>query len=196
MDNSDKTIRCFFGVQLESETTKTLLAIANELTDIPLAKRIKWTSAENLHITMRFLGDINPQMVRNICNNVSFALKDCKPFRISLTAPHLFPNRKRAQIVAALTQDDAELIILAKNTESALERSGFDPEQRRFRGHITLARSKSPIEDYKVLEQHERSLTAQVNNVVFYQSELTPEGAKYSIIERFEFKLGGALERA
>ena len=123
MDTPENTIRCFFGVPLESETTKTLLEIANEFADVPLAKRIKWTSVENLHITMRFLGDINPQMVRNICNNVSFVLKDCKPFRISLTAPHLFPNRKRAQIIAALSQDDAELILLAKNIETALERS-------------------------------------------------------------------------
>jgi len=188
MDNLDKTIRCFFGVPLEAETTKTLLAISNELTDIPLAKRIKWTSAENLHITMRFLGDINPQRIRNICNNVSFALKDSKSFQLSLTAPHLFPNRKRAQIISALTRDDTELNLLAKIMETALERSGFTPEKRRFRGHITMARSKSPIKDYKVLEQHERSLTTRVNNVVFFQSELRPEGAKYSIIERFELK--------
>ena len=188
MENSDETIRSFFGIQLEPDCVKTLVSIANEFTDIPLAKRIKWTSVENLHITMRFLGDINPKLIRNICNNIAFAINDCKPFPVTLTAPHLFPNRKRAQIIAALTQDDEELVLLAKNIETALERSGFPPEGRRFRGHITLARSKSPIKDYKSLQQHEKCLTTRVNNVVFFQSELTPEGAKYSIIERFEFK--------
>ena len=188
MNNSDNTIRCFFGVQPEPGTIKMLSSIANEFTDIPLAKRIKWTSAENLHITMRFLGDINPQWVRNICNNISFAIKDSKPFNVSLTAPHLFPNRKRGKIIAALTHDDEELRSLFNKIETALEKSGIAPEERRFKGHITLARSKSPIKDYKTLQEHEMNTTMQVNNVVFYQSELTPEGAKYSIIERFELE--------
>jgi len=184
MNQSDQKIRCFIAVQPEADTITALSSIACDITYISQTNPIKWVPAENLHITMRFLGNINPQGIRNISHNLAFAIKDCKPFDISLITPLLFPKRKQGRIIAALTRNDAELKLLCDTIDLALEKSGIAAEPRRFKGHITLARCKSLIKDDEALRQHETCTTMHINNVTLYQSELTTAGPKYTVIER------------
>lgn len=128
-------MRLFIGIKTHCENH--LQALQNELRQ---AGRGNFTYKDNLHITLKFLGEVPPEKTKAIQR--AMEVVTAKPFDLECGGAHLF---NRSGIAAAKVGGDiAALTALHAELEMALERGGFEKEQRRYRPHITLARKYRP----------------------------------------------------
>ena len=179
-------LRTFIAIEPDPELQDQLLAITGKFGDMPWAKRIRWLPKNNIHITIRFLGNIEAARVSTISVQIEQALTEIKPFVVSLTAPHLFPSAKRGRIIAALTHEDEQLTALAEKIESAVVIAGVPAESRRFRGHITIGRSRTVIKNFDLGAYSRESMLMNINRIIFYQSILDQSGAQYIPLKTWE----------
>ena len=148
---------------------------------------VRWTLPEQLHLTLRFIGDANRESCLDIIDELSTI--ELKAFDITLNGVGQFLNRKKPNILWLGIEMCDELIKLNKAVEKALDRAGLKPERRKFHPHITLARLKSVSRNHlnNYLEQYS-SFTpgvVRINEFLLYSSKLRPDGALHTIEERF-----------
>ncbi|MBN2620908.1 RNA 2',3'-cyclic phosphodiesterase [candidate division WOR-3 bacterium] len=149
---------------------------------------VKWVAYSNLHITLKFLGEITEE------NRISFAplLENIavfqKPITITLKDFGCFPNSRRPRVAwVGVDQGSEMLSVLAENVEEALSQCGF-PAEGRFHSHLTIGRIKKPCSLDSILEQQFESEPFNANALVLFKSTLTPQGAVYQALERYEFE--------
>lgn len=103
----------------------------------------RWVPADNLHITLAFLGET--LLVEDVAAAVTQAAAWCRPFPLTLSGTGAFPSARRARVVwLGLSGDTDALRAAARETWRALEPHGFTPEDRPFSAHLTIARLKEP----------------------------------------------------
>ena len=149
---------------------------------------VRWVPAENMHLTLKFLGDVSPsnveflmQMLRNEADNVN-------GFTIHLTGLGSFPSLKRPRVIYIAIHAPAGLEALHRGIESASRRLGYESEERPFSPHLTMGRVKqniSAVEQQKIRRciegiQVDVLGTARVDSVHLYKSELKPSGSVYT----------------
>jgi 2'-5' RNA ligase len=138
-------------------------------------------------VTLRFIGDAN----RGDAEDLNGALADisCQPFSLSLTGVDYFGKSKGVRSVWVGVDPSLELNHLQASVESAVSRTGFGPEPRKFKPHITLARFKrTPIRSIApFLEENLgfSSSAVSIDNFTLYQSHLGKEGAHYEILSDY-----------
>lgn len=185
-------MRTFIAIDLDSPLKRNLEALIDELR--PHGKNIRWVSAEGMHLTLKFLGEIADQNVSGIAGSLENVIKNYKPFSLRLQGAGWFPpGRKNPRVLWVGVQGDPSLKILQEEVESATEKLGFAREKREFHPHLTLGRVKFPsgLEPLLLeLEKHKETTFGemQVRKVTFFKSTLKPSGAEYSVLS--EFALG------
>lgn len=184
--------RCFVAIELNEKIKKELGSFIEELR--PIGPELKWVRPENLHITLKFLGEVKEEKIDRIKKALQDILKPRKPFTIKIKGTGHFPEKKRPRVIWAGVEDSEDLFSLQKEVEGSLSGLGFREEEREFRGHITLARVKDPSGIEKLLERislfKEKDFGIQeVNEIVLMKSDLRPDGARY---ERMAVFLIGA----
>jgi len=127
-------MRLFVGVQLPEDARERLKGLASGL---PGAR---WISPENLHVTMRFIGEADGPLV----DDIEFALSSVHApgFPLTLTGVNRFGRGNTAHTVWAGIEAQPALFHLQSKIESALVRAGLEPERRKYTPHVTLARLK------------------------------------------------------
>jgi 2'-5' RNA ligase len=146
---------------------------------------IRWVRPQGMHLTLKFLGDIEEKDIENVGAAMQRACEDIQPFTLRGEGIGVFPNMKRPRVVwAGVTGDVAVLLDLQKRLEDALSDSGFPREKRRFKGHLTLGRVKGRLDTRRfgpVLDELKAFTTELfvVDSLVLYQSTLRPQGALY-----------------
>ena len=190
------TIRAFFCVELEEELKTRLDAITQKLKRVPV--KASWVRAENLHITLKFLGDVEEGFIPQLEEAAREALAQ-SPIdgEVHWTLDRLgaFPSPDRPRVVwVGSTREPRELAELAARLEEALEPLGFSPEGRGFVAHITLGRVKERPPSANVLELARAlqdypafDLEARVTGLTLMRSNLTPQGAVYTPVFRLPF---------
>ena len=149
------------------------------------------------HLTLKFLGEIDPARVPFLTSSLRQALRDVAPFSIAVEGVGAFPSSERPRVVwAAVTEGSARVLDLAARVESAGETSGFPREARPFAPHVTLMRVRGPRDlgrAQRLLEElaQHRFGSSTVSEVVLFESELRPEGAVHRALERFPFGAPG-----
>lgn len=174
--------RCFIAIDLNEEIKKELGFFIEELR--PIGPELKWIRPENLHITLKFLGEVKEEKIEKIKETLREILKFHRPFTIKIKGTGQFPEGKRPRVIWAGVEDSERLLSLQKDIESSISRLGFKEEERKFTGHITLARLKVPkaIEGLlnKLSDFKEKDFGIQeVNEIVLMKSDLRPDGARY-----------------
>lgn len=153
--------------------------------------KIGWVKKENLHLTLKFLGETPLQKLAELRSNLSAGLKGQSAFSLSLSGAGVFPNLNRARVIwIGVTDGKERLAGLAKKVEEAALPLGFPSENRAFSAHLTVGR----VKDSRLSERLAvkiRSCTFEVQGIivseaVLYQSELAPGGSIYTPLERFE----------
>ncbi len=147
---------------------------------------IRWVRKEGIHLTLKFLGNIDVEKVGQVQAAMEQASKAFSPFTLAGKGIGVFPNIRRARVVWAGMSGEVEALRgLQRELESQLEPVGFPKERRPFKGHLTLGRVKGRLDAAKLTEGLEaledfqtESFTA--NSVVLYRSDLRPGGAVYS----------------
>jgi 2'-5' RNA ligase len=146
----------------------------------------RWQSDDQLHLTLRFIGEVD----RHLAGDVHAALGGIHqaPFEIALKGIGHFDRRGWPDAVWAGVTPHEPLHALHKKVDAALSRVGVGPDQRAFLPHITLARlkrSSGPVGN--LIEQSGGLASAPftVDHFALFESDLTPGGAVYSVVERY-----------
>jgi 2'-5' RNA ligase len=153
--------------------------------------RVRWTSPENIHLTMKFLGDTEDALVPMLRQTLGELVKPLFPFEVEAKGIGCFPKPKRPRIIWSGFDDQSEevLSLLQQALERDLEELGFQKEDRPFRPHVTLGRVKSRAKpDFTDLMDGRTETSfgkSYIKDVILYESELTSEGPIYTVIDRF-----------
>jgi 2'-5' RNA ligase len=175
-------LRSFVAVPLSGEVQARVFAAAQELArDLP---GVRWSrKVENLHITVKFLGQVAEERLEELGAALAEALGPLPRFRIELRRMGAFPSARHASVLWA-SVDDVErgLGAVAEAVEAAAERLGFARESRPFSAHVTVGRSKGRGVDARAALGGfaDRPLgRATVSEVHLYESRLGGEGSTY-----------------
>lgn len=146
----------------------------------------RWQSLDQLHITLRFIGEVEGQVANDVANALS-AVR-VPPFTAVLSGVGTFERRGTPATLWAGVLPHEPFQLLHKKVDQACIRTGLDPERRAYRPHITLARLKppaAPLDAFLQAASTFQSAPFEVNAFALYESTLTPHGAEYSIVERY-----------
>ncbi|MGD9117173.1 MAG: RNA 2',3'-cyclic phosphodiesterase [Dehalococcoidia bacterium] len=180
-------VRCFIAIELPDKIKGGLRALQAQLKAASPAPA-KWVEPENIHLTLKFLGNVAAGRIDEIAKAMTEAVKGTAPFSLEVKELGVFPNPRRVQIVWVGVSGEVERLgRLQQLIESGLAKLGFAPEKRRFAPHLTLAR----LRDRATPQERERlgQLVAEtefvggsfsVDSVKLMKSQLTREGPIYS----------------
>lgn len=149
---------------------------------------IRWVKAANLHLTLRFLGDIPQQSVQTLTESLKENLDGFGPFDLVLSGMGGFPNLKRPRVIWIGTGDGTDrLIDLAEKVETGCIESGFGKGDKKFSSHMTIGRVRFPKGLEPLLDKIEKtkfeSSKFTVNEIFVVKSDLSPSGPKYTKLE-------------
>lgn len=186
------TVRLFVAIDVPPETRARLSALVHELRGH--APRLNWMRAENLHVTLKFIGhtaDENLAAIRNALAPVKAEAEMAIRFR----GLGFFPNEKRPRVLWAGMEAPPALARLAAQIEAALGKLGFPPEERAFSPHLTLARikdSRIPESLHTAIRGHASDEFGETvaGNFHLIESKTRPAGADYSTVASFAFTPG------
>lgn len=181
-------IRSFIAVALSPEVRKELASIKNQLKSGAGAP-VKWVETENLHLTLKFLGDILPAQIPVLINAMQKAAMTMGPLKLEMNSLGVFPNQRRVRIIwAGLGGDVEKLSGLQQRLESTLEPLGFTKESRPFQPHLTIGRVREQASPAERESLGNRVLTFSslppspfiVDTLFLMRSTLTPSGPIYT----------------
>ncbi|MGA2501143.1 MAG: RNA 2',3'-cyclic phosphodiesterase [Tepidisphaeraceae bacterium] len=135
-------MRLFTAVELPVEALQHLRRLQDSLR--PLLPGVRWTAPDNLHITLKFLGETPDTRVNGLCE--ALKLVALEPAELHVAGLTCFPPRGPVRIIAAELEGDVEAIVrLFTRVEEAAVQLGFPREGRQYHPHITLARARYPV---------------------------------------------------
>jgi 2'-5' RNA ligase len=178
--------RLFVAVNPSAEERSRLVEAARPL--LESAYPIRWVVPENIHLTLKFLGDVSDERVPEIANAVDQAVLGAEAFDMSLAGFGAFPSSKRPQVVWVGVEANAVLQGLQERIESVLTELRFPRETRAFHPHLTLgrARKRSTAGQFKGLGDLLQGLKYRdafaVGAVDLMRSRLQPGGAVYDVV--------------
>jgi len=168
--------RLFTGLEIPARVTQSLAMMRGGL---PGAR---WIDPEYYHLTLRFIGDIDDALARDIAGLLSRVQR--RPFELRLDGLASFGGRKPRAVVAAVPPVDALMDLQAEH-ERLLQRLGLEPDGRKFTPHVTLARlrdsSSRQVADYLTARAHYRSSSFGVSRFVLFSSRSSVGGGPYVV---------------
>lgn len=192
-------IRSFIAIPLPESVKSHIRTIQDNIRSTGL--KMRWVKPENIHLTLKFLGDIPRTDVDAVAGAMDRAAGTISPLSLGAKGIGVFPNIKRPRVLwAGLNGETHELIRLQQNLEQKLEQSlvplGFKKENRSFKAHLTIARIKQakhriyPKDLVQVIEKNGNfeSESFTVNEIILYQSVLKPTGAVYTKLKTVSLK--------
>lgn len=146
----------------------------------------RWTPPESFHITIRFIGDIEVGLGREVAHALD--RMEIKPFSICLKGIDVFGGNKPHAIIAHV-EENAELRRLQQSQERICQALGLEPEPRKFIPHVTLARLRDPDPHAlrNFIESHAlyRSSSIRVERFVLFSSRPSRGGGPYAVEEAY-----------
>lgn len=187
-------IRSFIAIELPREIQTALDGVTRRLAQGGLP--VRWVRAGNIHLTMKFLGEIRQAQVEEIIRVLQAEARQHKPFSFLVEGVGMFPNPRRPRVVWVGVKAPPELAILHRGIEAACEKLGFPPEDRGFSPHLTLGRvaQSAQPDDFRRLAELVSITTVgrlgevRTDGLSLFKSELRPGGAVYSLM--FHARLG------
>ena len=176
-------IRAFLAIDLPASLRPILSWAQEELKKS--GADIKWVPVGNIHITLKFFGNITETQVTDISEAVTALAANQAPFTLTVTDAGAFPNPKNPRVVWLGVGGELDVAReFYRRLEIAFAALGFPPEDRPLSPHLTLGRVKSPANRSALTQSlvHLPSPEAapfQVSEIVLFRSNLTPRGATY-----------------
>jgi 2'-5' RNA ligase len=180
-------LRAFIAVEVPLEVRQAVFRATSHLQK-KIGSLVRWVPMENMHLTLKFLGDISPANVDLLTQmlHAETDLFDC--FDLRFGGLGSFPNLKRPRVIYIGIQAPTALQTLQRGIESASRRLGYESEERGFSPHLTIGRVKQNVTSTEQLTIR-RALeetkidsigTARVDSVHLYKSDLKPTGSVYT----------------
>jgi 2'-5' RNA ligase len=182
------TIRSFIAIPLTGEVQRAAKKLSREMRGVD--DGMKWVPEDNLHLTLKFLGDVVDREVPHVCRVIREACEPAGEFELEFAGTGGFPSDERPRVVwAGITEGGDELIDLVTRLEAGLAKLGFKPESRDYRPHLTLGRSGSRPPSPEVLAKIARFKTRRLGTMVvdevrLYASYLDKGGPTYNVMDK------------
>jgi 2'-5' RNA ligase len=173
-------MRAFFALPLGEIARAELSRAVRDFQEASWGGRVRWVPGENLHITLRFLGEIPEDRSDELVERVRGYVGPCAPFACRLASIRPFPSEGRARLIAARVAPEPPLSELHERVERGVVEAGLEADPRRFQAHITLGRARKPPLRNASIETLLAPAPVEVERVVLYRSKLSPDGARYT----------------
>ena len=178
------TIRTFIAIELPEKIGSAISKVQEGIRSYGF--KIRWVRPENIHLTLKFLGNIKEADTEKVGKIVFESVKGYKPISLKAKGIGVFPGIKKPRVVWTGISDQLNLLTeLQKTLDEKLEGIGFPKEKRPFRGHLTLGRVKAKIDPKRLSDALKEfakfeSESFSADRVILYKSELKPKGAVYT----------------
>jgi 2'-5' RNA ligase len=179
-----ESIRTFIAVEIPEAVRFAIGEIQEVLQSFKF--NIKWVKPRSIHLTLKFLGNIDPAAVEAIDGVLQTTVESFEPFSIQAKDLGVFPGLMRPRVIwVGIAGQIDRLVGLQRNLDKNLNDIGFARDKRPFKGHLTLGRVKGSIDARRmgrVLTRYSQ-FEAQpftVGSLILYKSELHPTGAVYT----------------
>jgi 2'-5' RNA ligase len=184
------TLRAFVAVPIPEDARRALVSVVASLRETVRGRGLRWVRPEAYHVTLCFLGEIEAVQVAALRPALGAALTGQLGFTVEIGGLRLFPSPRRPKVIAVDLEPEAPFAALAARVDEAVRGTGLSLEARRFRAHLTLARLRDRVHP-SLPEGPVAASPFPVTEVVLYRSELRPDGARYTALERLT--LGGPV---
>ncbi|MHC4478817.1 MAG: RNA 2',3'-cyclic phosphodiesterase [Planctomycetota bacterium] len=188
-------MRVFVAIDIDEQIRKALGDLQLELQDKVDIRRsdVKWVNPNNIHLTLKFLGEIKDQQVVEVCNAVKDAAGRHESFELAVRSVGCFGGRSARVLWVGTGAEKNELLILQEDIEQELAAAGWPKEARRFTGHLTLCRIRNSKAGVKLAQLSEAYKDIELgaisaDSVTVYQSQLRPTGPIYTVLGNYELK--------
>jgi len=194
--NSIEQVRSFIAIELPGELKEGLTQLQAQL-KLSNPSAVKWVDPYNIHLTLKFLGNIVVGRISEITRAIEEATQGISPFHLEVKGLGVFPNLRRVQVAWVGVSGEIDKISqLQQRIESNLVPLGFAAESRAFTPHLTLARLRDralPDERERFgqlidVTKFEAGYTIEVDAINLMKSQLTREGAICSRLSAIELK--------
>lgn len=190
-------MRLFVALEIPASVRENLAALLQELRTVASQaadRRPRWVRPENLHVTLKFIGEAAPPKVEGIRGSLA-AVRAPDAVEMAFRGLGFFPNDRRPRVFWAGIDAPENLSKLAVDVDNALVAQGFPRETRAFAPHLTLARFEPP-------GLHEKLRTAIAREAArdfgsfrarefhLIESKTRPSGAEYTVLQTFAFASG------
>lgn len=187
-----QTIRSFIALPITAAVQKSATALVRRLSGE--RDGIKWVPGENLHLTLKFLGEVDNRELPKVCETVRDCCRGIEPFALQFRGAGAFPDPARPRVVyAGIIQGGDSLIELVGRLEPALADLGFKPEPRDYVPHLTLGRTRggsrrgSPEVADRIRAEADYDLGSMLaEKVCLYASFLDKAGPTYQVMDTIE----------
>lgn len=185
--------RIFVAIYISEEARGKVADYIETLRGEFAAIRVGWEKPEKLHLTMKFIGDIDDEQLKYLTEAVEKMARQISNFKLQISDTGVFPSPRNARILWLGLQDEKEsLQKLNEILENECERVGFVKEKRNLKAHLTVARLREPQKSNELARKHLQNKFAAAEfkacEIVIYASELLPRGSIYSVVSKHEFK--------
>lgn len=203
------SLRTFVALELPAAVKRALAheqaRVQKALAEQALPPALRWSPVENIHLTLRFLGDTGSAQQGRLIAGLTAAAQAWAPFSLTVGGPGCFPNCRAPRVLwQGVDGDLTSLGQIQAEVERLVQELGFAGEERPFSPHLTLARARREA-DRDALQQTGRvvaglaaepqppGLTFNVDHLVYFHSDLRAGGSVYTPLATLAFGRGAAL---
>ena len=186
-------MRLFVAIELSSDLRARLVKMQDAVRAV--AANLSFTRPENLHLTLKFLGEVPDAQVPQVSSALA-SITRVGEFDLKCTGIVCFPERGRVRVVGAAVESISSLLELQRRIETAMEATGFPREGRPYHPHITLARARNPLPPAVrgrltalVDASEARESMRVLDFVLMERAAFTRKGAQYTPAARFYINL-------
>lgn len=188
------SLRCFIAVELP-ETVK--IALNNLQEELKKTEAdVKWVRPDGMHLTLKFLGYVEEENIKEIVNTMDRICREYPPFNLEVRGAGMFPNIRAPRVLWVSVEGNNILAGLQAAIEKEMASLGFEKEDRPFTAHLTLGRVKSfrgRERLIEIMQLHKEDIFGfmEVKSISLMKSDLRPTGAQYRRLAELTLGQGG-----
>ncbi len=192
-DSLTEKLRLFIAIQIPEPVRDEIIRVQQELQPLVPRNVARWAKSDQLHLTLRFLGDVPADGVEDLKKSVGAVCQNARPLSLRAEGVGFFPNPRSPRVIwAGINDGEGCLMDLQKQIETAVGQFCPEPGEKNFTGHVTLGRLKNPRPaDIRDLAARAQSLEKRlfgewtVHAIEIIRSELSPVGARHTSLAAF-----------
>jgi 2'-5' RNA ligase len=180
--------RSFIALEAPAPVYRSL---AERLKHFQPVRGVNWVPPQNLHMTLLFLGDVDSERIPELQTILKEASGHSAPFQLALKGLELFPARSPRLVWASLASETQDIFTWHKGLLKDVRATGFEPDVKPLKLHITLGRIKSflPVDVEREIMQSETDKdNYEYDTITLYRSVLKPDGPVYHVLDQHRLK--------
>jgi len=188
-------MRTFIAIELPPEIKDSLAHLQDQLKTS--GADVKWVEPQNIHLTLKFLGERDDKKIEKIIQILEETTKDKNSFQMHISSLGTFPKMNFPRVIwVGIDKGDNETREITKELEEKIAKIGIPKEDRPFSCHITIGRTRSTLNREKLVQELNkladssggRNLEFTVKTITLFKSTLTPKGPIYEVLKKVNLK--------